>query len=312
MQTNDKVYVAGTNTLIGAALQRRLQALGYQPLPDDDLDLNDALAVAEFFNAQQPHYVFVAAGESGGIAYNQNAPATLMLDNMRVSANILQSASQNGVHKLLYLGSSCMYPRLSPQPMHPDSLMTGPLEPSNDAYATAKIAGMTLASALRREHGVHFVTGIPANSYGPGDDFSEQNSHVVGALMRRIHAAKLSNDPTVVVWGSGAPRREFVYADDLADGCIFAMQHYSDAAPLNIGSGEDVSIRELAAMIATVVGFDGELTFDTSRPDGMPLKALDSSVLQGLGWRTSTTLRAGLEQTYSWYINQLEPDIDPA
>ncbi len=312
MHTSDTVYVAGSNTLIGAALERRLKTLGYEPLADDGLDLNDAQRVADFFNDQQPDYVFVAAGESGGIAYNQNAPATLMLDNLRSSINILQSAAESGVGKLLYLGSSCMYPRLAPQPMHPDSLMTGPLEPTNDAYAMAKIAGMTLASALRREHGAQFMTGIPANNYGPGDDFSEENAHVVGALLRRIHAAKMANDPTVVVWGSGAPRREFVFVDDLADACIFAMQHYTGTAPLNIGSGEDVSIRELAEMIAAVVGYDGRLTFDTARPDGMPLKALDSSVLQGLGWQASVALQAGLEQTYSWYINQLEHDIDPA
>ncbi len=307
MEKGACIYVAGAETLIGAALVRRLRAQGYTGVLglDDAPDPADAAGVEAFFARQRPAYVFVAAGKSGGIAANQKRPASLMLDNLRVNANLIDAAHRHGAAKLLYLASSCSYPKHAPQPMHPRSLMTGPLEPTNEAYAVAKIAGLVLCQAYRREYGANFIVGIPANAFGPGDDFHPEEAHVIAALMRRMHAARLSGAPAVEVWGTGTPRREFVFADDLADACIFVMDRYDGEEPINLGGGEEVSIIALARMVQEVVGYAGALRLDTSRPDGMPLKALDSSRLAAMGWRPQTPFRRALEATYAWYLEHV-------
>jgi GDP-L-fucose synthase len=302
-----RVYVAGGGTLIGAALVRQLKASGYRNLvglPGAEPDLTDAVQVDAFFASARPDYVFVAAGRSGGIEVNSRRPAELMRDNLLVTSHVLEAARRYGTKKLLYLGSSCAYPKHCPQPMRVEALLTGPLEPTSAAYAVAKIAGMTLCDAYRRQYGCGFVSAIPADVFGPGDDFSPENSHVVAALVRRMHEAKVQGQPTVSIWGTGRPRRELMFCDDLADACLFVMREYDGGGPINLGVGEDVSIAELAAMIREIVGYDGRLVFDTTRPDGMPRKLLDSSELAGLGWRAKTSVREGLAATYRWFLEQ--------
>jgi GDP-L-fucose synthase len=242
------------------------------------------------------------SGQSGGIAANQDHPADLMLDNLLVGAHVLAAAFRHGVKKLLYLGSSCMYPRLAPQPMRPEMLQTGPLEPTSAAYATAKLAGLTLCQAYRKQYGAPFITGIPANVFGPYDDFREGTSHVIPALIRRTHEAKVRGEGMLDIWGTGLPRREFIFASDLADACLFVMKHYDGDDPINLGSGADQSIAEIARLIAEVVGFRGRLCCDRARPDGMPRKCLDSSKLFSLGWCPATPLPAALEQTHAWFL----------
>ncbi len=300
------VYVAGGQTLIGAALLRRLAAHGFQHLigGDHEPDLTYRGAVEKFLEKHRPAYIIVAAGKSGGIAANVKYPASFMYDNLVASTNIIHAAHEHGVKKLLYLASSCSYPRQCPQPMAIEQLMTGPLEPTNEPYAVAKLAGLKLCQAYRQEYNADFIVGIPANAFGVGDDFSAEDSHVIGALIGRMHNAKLRNEPSVVIWGSGSPKREFIFADDLADACLFVLQNYSSASPINLGGGDAVSIAELAAMIKQVVGYRGELKFDTTRPDGMPLKALDSRPLQALGWKPATPFASALEQTYEDYLKQ--------
>ncbi|WP_017301395.1 GDP-L-fucose synthase family protein [Nodosilinea nodulosa] len=302
-----KIYVAGGQTLIGNALLRQLEHQGYTQVfggSADAPDLTDAAAVDAFFEQVEPDYVFLAAGESGGILANQRYPAQLMLDNLLVECNVIPAAHRHGVTKLLYLASSCSYPKLCPQPMEVKSLMTGPLEPTNEAYAIAKIAGLKLCQAYQQQYGVDFITAIPANAFGIGDDFGLESSHVIPALIHKMHRAKIEGQDFVEVWGTGSPRREFVFADDLADACLFLMAHYDDRVPINIGGGTDLSIGDLAQRVKQVVGYRGELRFDSSKPDGMPLKALDSSPLQALGWRPSTPLDTALEATYSWFLKQ--------
>lgn len=304
MLPTDTVFVAGGDTLIGSALLRQLEARGFSRLlgpAAGECEMADGNAVDRFFAANRPAYVFHAAGKSGGIAENQTHPATLMRDNLAVNLNIIDAAYRHGARKLLYLASSCCYPRLCPQPMSVEHLMTGPLEPTNEAYATAKLAGIRLVQAYRTEHGADFVAGIPANAFGIGDDFDPARAHVVGALMHRMHAARQRGDASITVWGTGEARREFIFADDLADACLFAMENYSSSIPINLGGGADVSIRELAEMIRDVVGFEGELHFDAARPDGMPFKALNSEPLQSLGWEVRTSLAKGLQATYQAY-----------
>ena len=252
----------------------------------------------------QPDYVFCVAGKSGGIDANQRFPADLMVDNLLVQTHVMRSAHHHGAKKLLYLASSCSYPRECSQPMRVESLMTGPLEPTNEAYAVAKLAGMTLCRAFRQQYGAHFISAIPANPYGPGDDFSPDTSHVIPALVRRFYLAKRTNDRAVQIWGTGSPRREFIFIDDLADACVFVMREYDEPQPINLGSSSDVSITELAELIKEVVGYRGALEFDTSKPDGMPRKSLDSRRLLEMGWKPSTTLRAGLEATFDWWRRQ--------
>ena len=304
MQMAASIYVAGAGTLVGAAIRRALQRQGYRNLvggPAEEPECSDAHQVEAFFAHTSPEYVFLAAGKSGGIGANQRFPADLLLDNLLVACHVIRSAYAHGVKKLLYLASSCSYPKHCPQPMRVQSLLTGPLEPTNKAYAIAKLAGIALCQAYRQQYGAPFISGIPANPFGPGDDFSPENAHVIGALMHKMHDAKVRGLRTVEVWGTGAVRREFIFADDLAEACICVMRSYDGQEPINLGSGMDQSIRELAACLAEVVGFDGELRFDASKPDGIPQKILDSSCLRALGWRPKTPFRAALAATYAWF-----------
>jgi len=297
----EKVLVAGAETLIGSAIIRQLKHQGCSDLFTEAIDFADAKAVDHYFSRTKPDYVFVAAGKSGGIGANQKFPADLIRDNLLVACHIIQSAYLNRATKLLYLASSCCYPKLCPQPMRVESLFTGPLEHTNAAYALAKLSGIELCRAYRSQYGVNFISAIPANAFGPGDDFSLEDSHVVAALIRKIHEAKARSLPVVRVWGTGAPRREFIYADDLANGCIFLMLHYDAGEPINLGTEHDFSIKELAELIKEIIGYTGEIQFDGSKPDGMPAKRLDSSQLRELGWKPKTDFRAALEQTYQWF-----------
>ncbi len=304
MNRNSSVFVAGGTTPIGRALLERLCADGFYRLvgvPPDEPDLTDAGRVAAFFSWARPQYVFLVAGKSGGIGANQSRPADLMLDNLLVAAHVIAEASRSAVAKLLYLASSCSYPRLAPQPMRPEALLTGPLEPTNDAYAVAKLAGWKLCQAYRRQCGAPFITAVPANSFGPFDDFGHESGHVIPGLMRRLHEAKQRDEKAVTVWGTGRPVREFLYVRDLAEACIFAMQRYDGDEPINLGSGSEISIAETARMVADVVGYRGRIVFDPNRPDGTPRKALNSDTLSALGWRPSTEFRAALEETYAWF-----------
>ena len=302
MRPDSRIYVAGGRTMIGRAILRRLVAAGLQPLDSaEEPPPGDLASIERFFDRHRPEYVFVAAGQTAGIGGNLAHPADLMTDNLLVAAHFIPAAARQGAAKLLYLASSCIYPKQSQYPLQTSALWTGPLEPTSAAYATAKLAGVALCDAYRRQHGRPFVSGIAADAYGPGDDFTPDNSHVVGALLRRFAEAAATDAASVEVWGSGTPRREFIYVDDLADAAIFVMRMYDGSAPINLGTGVDTSIADLAREIAAVVGYRGEIRFDSSRPDGMPYKGLDSSVLHGLGWRPSWTLRQGLEETHKWY-----------
>lgn len=307
MERDARIFVAGGTTMIGAALLRRLRQQGYTNLvdPQDEPSHQDPERVDTFIARVKPSVVFVAAGRTAGIAGNQQFPADLMLDNLLVASHVIPAAWRAGASRLLYLSSSCTYPKAAPQPLNADSLWTGALEPTSAAYAVSKLAGVTLVQAYRRQHAAKYISAIAADAYGPGDDFSPEHSHVVGALLRRIHEAKVSGAPSVEVWGSGAPRREFIYVDDLADACVFAMDRYDDGTPINLGIGASTSIRELAETIREVVGYRGELRFDTTKPDGMPFKGLDSSALRGLGWHPRVGLHEGLTATYAWYIDSL-------
>lgn len=305
MEKNDRIYVAGGQTLIGAAILRELERQGYMNIvgrPGEEPELTDASKVDAFFAQTVPDYVFLVAGKSGGIGANQKYPAELMLDNLLVECHVIHSAYRYGVKKLLYLASSCSYPKLCPQPMRVESLLTGPLEPTNEAYAVAKIAGIKLCQAYRQQYGANFIVGIPANVFGLGDDFSLEDSHVIPALIRKMHDAKLSGAKFVEIWGTGSPKREFIFADDLADACVFIMNEYDGREPINIGSGLAFSISELAELNKEIVSYPGELRFDTSKPDGMPLKVLDSSKLSEIGWRPKTSFPSALSATYDWFL----------
>lgn len=300
-----RVYVAGADTLIGEALSRRLADDGFRHLlgQHESVDLRDAGRVDTFFARHRPEYVFLAAGISAGILGNQRFPADLILDNLLTACHVIHSAHRHGTAKLVYLASSCSYPKLAPQPMRIESLMTGLLEPTNEAYATAKLAGIKLCEAYRKQHGANFVAAIPANAFGLADEFDSDDSHVVPALVRKIHQAKLSSAPAVELWGTGRARREFLFADDIADAAIFVMKHYDGDAPINLGGGSDVSIAELAETVAAVVGYEGQLRYDATKPDGMPLKALDSSPLASLGWQARTPFREALHRTYRHFLD---------
>lgn len=305
MEKDAKIYVAGGQTLIGSAILRQLKQQGYSNLAADaeEPDLTDAVQVKTFFTTHKPEYVFVAAGKSGGIAANQKYPATLILDNLLVASHIIHQSYCDRVKKLLYLASSCSYPKYAPQPMHVDALWTGELEPTNQSYAVAKLAGIQLCQAYRQQYGVNFITGIPANAFGIGDDFDLEDSHVIPALIRRLHEAKENRTSKVEIWGTGTPRREFIFADDLADACIFAMREYDRPQPLNLGGGKDLSIRQLAELIQSVVGYQGELSFDPTKPDGMPLKALDASGIKAMGWQPQTSMRDAITATYKYFLH---------
>jgi GDP-L-fucose synthase len=295
------------STVIGAALVRELRRQGYVNLlaaDGDEPDLSESGAVDGFFGRFAPEVVFLAGGRTAGIRGNQLVPADLMLNNLLVECHIVDRAFRHGVRELLYLASSCCYPRACSQPMREESLLTGPLEPTNEAYALAKLAGIGLCRAYAQQHGVRFISVIPGDAFGPRDDFNPEESHVVAALLRRMHEAKLSGAATVAIWGTGTPRRDFVYVDDLAGACISVMQQYEGLGPINVSAGMDLSIRDLAELLKDVVGFRGTLEFDTSKPDGMPLKVLDTSELKKLGWRPRTPLRDGLQATYTWFVEQ--------
>ena len=299
-----RVYVAGHRGLVGSAIVRRLRTEGLTNLvmrTHAELDLRDQRAVEAFFARERPEYVVLAAARVGGILANAQRPADFILENLLIATNVIQAAHASNVLKLLNLGSSCIYPKHAPQPIAESSLLTGPLEPTNRAYAVAKIAAIELCDALRTQHGRSFVSAMPTNLYGPGDNFDLETSHVLPALVRKVIEANDTGAPSVSVWGSGNPRREFLYVDDLADACLFLLERFDEPGPINVGTGTDVTIRELARIIAEVVGFDGEFVFDPTKPDGTPRKLLDTGRLQELGWRPSTTLRDGIERTVAWY-----------
>jgi GDP-L-fucose synthase len=312
MEKGAKVYVAGHRGLVGGAIYQALQARGFTNLigrASSELDLRDANAVEAFFTAQKPEFVFLAAAKVGGILANNTYPADFITDNLRVQVNVIDAAQRHGVKRLLFLGSSCIYPKFAEQPIREDSLLTGALEPTNDAYAVAKIAGIYQIQANRRQHGSSFISAMPTNLYGPGDNFDLKNSHVLPALMRKMHEAKREGHPSVTIWGTGSPRREFLHVEDLADASIFLMERYDDPAPINVGVGEDITILEIAHLIAKVVGFTGKLEFDATKPDGTPRKLLDVSRLKALGWSPKIALEDGLHQTYAWFVEQSEKHL---
>lgn len=299
-----RVWVAGHRGLVGSALVRRLANEGCQILTaaHADVDLRRQAETEAWLLEQRPDAVFLAAATVGGILANNTRPAEFLYDNLAIEANVIHGAWRVGVQKLLLLGSACIYPRLAPQPMSEEALLTGPLEPTNEAYAVAKIAGLTMCQAYRRQYGCDFISAQPNNLYGPGDNFDLESSHVIPALIAKAHRAKSRGEPTLTVWGSGTPWREFLYIDDLADALVFLMKNYSGPVALNIGTGEEVTIRALAETVAEVVGFTGTLAFDAIKPDGVPRKLLDAGKMKALGWRAKTPLREGLRRTYAWYV----------
>ncbi len=302
--TNLKIFVAGHRGLVGSALTRRLTACGYRNIiaaGREELDLLNNSAVSEFFRSKRPDIVYLAAAKVGGIYANNTYPADFILDNLKVQNNVIEAAWRHGVQKLLFLGSSCIYPKMAPQPIKEEYLLTSSLEPTNEPYAIAKIAGIKLCSALNRQYGTNFISVMPTNLYGPNDNYHPENAHVIPMLLRRFHEAKVKGQPSVTVWGTGAARREFMYADDMAEACIFLMENLSaqDIGELiNIGTGEDCTIRELAELIKKVVKFNGAIEFDTTKPDGTPRKLMDISRLHRLGWYHKTSLHEGLVKTY--------------
>ena len=299
-----RVYVAGHRGMVGSALLRRLAREDCETVtaPRAELDLTRQEQVEAWFARERPEVVFLAAARVGGIHANDAYPADFLRDNLTIETNVIHAAHLHGVEKLVFLGSSCIYPRLAEQPMREEALLTGALEPTNQWYAIAKIAGLMMCQAYRRQHGADFVSVMPANLYGPGDNFHPEDSHVPAALMRRFHLAKVAGEARVEVWGTGAPLREFLYVDDLADACVFVAKHYSEESTINVGSGAELSIADFAETMKRVVGYAGELVFDASRPDGTPRKLLDSSRLDALGWRAGTSLADGLERTYEWFL----------
>jgi GDP-L-fucose synthase len=302
-----KIFVAGGRGLVGSAIVRRLQADGIEPLAPSrrELDLLDQKAVDAWFAENKLDQVYLAAAKVGGIHANDTYPAEFLRDNLVIQSNIIHSAWKSGVKKLLFLGSSCIYPKLAPQPIPEDCLLTGELEPTNEWYAIAKIAGIKMCQAYRKQYGFNAISLMPTNLYGPGDNFDLQSSHVLPALIRKFHEAKVANSPTVTIWGSGKPCREFLFVDDLADACVFLMNSYSDAEIVNVGWGSDISIVNLATLIAEIVGFDGDIELDPSKPDGTPRKLLDTARITELGWSPNISLRKGISLTYDWYREQL-------
>jgi len=309
MDTQAKIYVAGSRGLVGSALVRTLQAQGYNNLvlrSSQELDLRNQASVEAFFALEKPEYVFLGAARVGGIQANNTYRAEFLYDNLMIEANIIHSAYRHGVQKLLFLGSSCIYPKLCPQPMKEDYLLTGVLEQTNEPYAIAKIAGLKLCENYCRQYGVSFISAMPTNLYGINDNFDLANSHVLPALMRKLHEAKVDGDPTVTVWGTGTPLREFLYVDDLADALVFLMNTYNAIDFVNVGTGQEVSIKELALTLKAVVGYEGELVFDSTKPDGTPRKLLDVSRLTAAGWQAKTDLKTGIEKTYSWFLQSYD------
>ncbi len=303
-----KVFVAGHRGMVGSALTRRLVSEGVQlqTVPRGEVDLRDQAAVFDWFAKQRPQAVFLAAAKVGGIVANNTLRAEFIYENLVMSANVIHAAYENGVEKLMYLGSSCIYPKLAAQPLREDSILTGPLEETNEPYAIAKIAGIKMVEAYRSQYGCDFINVMPTNLYGPGDNYHPEYSHVVAALIRRFHEAKLAGSSNVVVWGTGTPRREFLYVDDLADACVYLMKNYSSDKLINIGTGEDITIADFAAVVARVVGYQGGISYDPSRPDGTPQKLLDVGRLAKLGWRARTPLEEGIKLAYQAYLNETQ------
>ncbi len=302
---NAKIYVAGHSGLVGSAIVRVLKSKGYYNLllrDFEEVDLRKLDPVEKLFASERPEYVYLAAAKVGGILANSTFPVEFIQDNLQIQINVISSAHRYGVKKLLFLGSSCIYPKLAPQPIKEDYLLTGPLEPTNQPYAMAKIAGIELVNAYRRQHGAHFISVMPTNLYGPGDNFDLETSHVLPALLRKFHEAKVNDAESVKIWGTGNPRREFLYVDDLAEACLFLMDCYDDSIPINVGLGEDVSICELAELIREIVGFKGKIIYDQEKPDGTPQKLLDSTRIKELGWKASLTLEEGIKSMYKWYV----------
>jgi len=308
MQKSEKIFVAGHRGMVGSALIRALEVAGFSKLLKRDrseLDLGDSAAVSKFFAKEKPEVVIFAAAKVGGIKANNDQPVEFLLENLRVQNNVIAAAHENGARKLLFLGSSCIYPKLAPQPIPESALLSGPLEPTNEAYAIAKIAGVKLCQAFSREYGANFVSAMPTNLYGPNDNFDLETSHVLAALLRKAYEAKKSSARELVVWGTGTPHREFLHADDCASACLFLLEKYDSPEIVNVGCGEDISIRELAELVCEVVGFDGELSWDKTKPDGTPRKLLDVSKLRGLGWTPTIPLRDGIAQAYDWFLKNV-------
>lgn len=305
MDKNALIYVAGHRGLVGSAICRALVRDGYENLltrTHAELDLCDQAAVRTFFAQHRPHVVVLAAAKVGGIHANATYPAEFIYENLQIQNNVIDSAYRNGCKKLLFLGSSCIYPKMCPQPIKEEYLLTGPLEPTNDAYALAKIAGIKMCQAYRKQYGFDAISAMPTNLYGPGDNYHPENSHVIPALIRRFHEAKEKNVPQVAIWGSGTPRREFLYADDMADACVFLLENYSDFEHVNVGSGVDVTILEVAHAVAKTVGYEGQILADPSKPDGTPQKLLDVNKLAKLGWHAQVNLQDGLGTAYQWFV----------
>jgi GDP-L-fucose synthase len=308
MDKFEKIFVAGHRGLVGSALIRRLEEEGFHNLPKRDhsqLDLADERAVRDFFAQERPAIVIFAAAKVGGIKANDDYPVEFLLDNLRIQNNVIYAAHKTKVRKLLFMGSSCIYPKFAPQPIPETALLSGSLEPTNEAYAVAKIAGIKLCQAYAHEYGANFISAMPTNLYGPNDNFDLETSHVLAALLRKVHEAKMRKAREVMVWGSGKPRREFLHVDDLASACLFLLEKYDSPEIINIGCGEDISIRELAELICDVVGFDGELAWDANKSDGTPRKLLDITKLRDLGWRPTIPLRDGIVRTYDWFLKNV-------
>jgi GDP-L-fucose synthase len=304
MEKHSRIYIAGHRGMVGSAILRKLQQAGHDQFilrSSRELDLRDQAAVMSFFEQEKPEYVFLAAAKVGGILANNTFRGEFLYDNLMIQNNIIHSSWINGVKKLMFLGSSCIYPKMAPQPLREDYLLTGPLEPTNEPYAIAKIAGIKLCDAYRAQYGCNFVSVMPTNLYGPNDNYDLNNSHVLPALIRKFHEAKMSGAPSVTLWGTGKPRREFLHVDDLAEACIFLMHHYHEEGLVNIGTGEDIEIGELARMVSRIVGFEGEIVHDLSKPDGTPRKLMDVSKLHGFGWKHAIDLESGIKSVYEEY-----------
>jgi GDP-L-fucose synthase len=307
VEKDAKIYVAGHRGMVGSAIYRKLIELGFNNIvtrTSQELDLRNQQAVAEFFSMEKPDYVFLAAAKVGGIMANNTYRADFIYENMAIQNNVIKSAYDNKVHKLMFLGSSCIYPKLAPQPLNEDLLLTGTLEPTNEPYAIAKIAGIKMAEAFRDQYGCNFISVMPTNLYGINDNYHPQNSHVLPALIRRFHEAKINKLPEVVIWGTGTPLREFLFSDDLADACVFLMNNYDEKQFVNIGIGEDLSIKDLALLIKEVIGYEGRISFDTSKPDGTPRKLMDVSKLHALGWKHKTNLHEGIKLAYEDFLKK--------
>ena len=312
MELNAQIYVAGHRGLVGSAIIRKLEEKGYTNLiyrTSKELDLRDKEQVETFFAQEKPQYVFLAAAKVGGIVANNAYPADFIRDNLLIQTNVIDTAYRTGVKKLLFLGSTCIYPKFAPQPMNEDALLTGILEPTNEPYAIAKIAGIKMCESYNRQYGTNYISAMPTNLYGPNDNFDLETSHVLPALIRKFHEAKIENAPTVEVWGTGNPRREFLYSDDLADAVIYLMNNYEGNQFINIGVGKDISIKELAEKVKQVVGFEGDIIFNPTKPDGTPRKLVDVTRLNELGWQASISLDEGLKKAYEWFLNNTNATV---